>query len=68
MRLEEIKLRVYITDALQIMGSNTARFVGGGEMSKRYMDLAYDFDNETRTEEEIKSHIKDKLNALNGGD
>lgn len=65
--MEEIKFRSYVADALQIAGSNTARFAGGSELTVRFSDLAYDFQpQETRTAEEIKEGIVAKIKALGG--
>lgn len=65
-RIEEIKYRVYLTDAVQIAGANAARIAGGGELRIRFADLAYDYHPETRTADEVTEHIKAKLSALGG--
>ena len=37
-------------------------------MTQRFFDMAYNTSTENRTGEEVKTHIVEKLKALNGGD
>jgi hypothetical protein len=36
---EETIFRIYLTDALKIIGENTAKFAGGSMISKRFCDI-----------------------------
>jgi hypothetical protein len=36
---EETIYRIYLTDALKIIGENTAKFAGGSMISKRFCDI-----------------------------
>lgn len=60
-RREEVAYRIYITDALLVIGQNTQRFAGGSTMKMRYKDILFPAPEETRTAEEIKQHIISKL-------
>lgn len=60
-RQEETAYRIYITDALLVIGENTKRFAGGSSMKVRYADILYPKPEETRTAEEIKQHFISKL-------
>ena len=55
---EETAYRVYLTDALKIIGENTAKFNGGSVMSKRYYDLAF---NEKQEPEKTAEQILDEV-------
>lgn len=56
--------RVYVTDALQIVAENTARFAGGKHLERRYIDVITPKKEDTRTGEEIKEHMKAVLEKL----
>lgn len=61
---EAAAYRIYVTDALKAVVSNTARFAGGVEMKKRYADLiSSDKPAAKETAEEIISRLKNKLNG-----
>ena len=49
--MEERSYRAYITDALMIMTENTAKFIGGRHMTKRWAERFVPKD--TRTADEI---------------
>lgn len=53
--------RIYVTDALKIIGENTARYAGGSYMKIRYFDIEEPKPRETRTPEEIIAHMKQKI-------
>lgn len=53
--------RIYVTDALKIIGENTARYAGGSYMKIRYFDIEEPKPRETRTPEEIITHMKQKI-------
>ena len=58
---------MYLTDALQIIAENTARFGGGKSLSKRYWDIIDKGANEPqRTSEEIISTITKQLEEMTG--
>ena len=51
----ELAYRIYVSDTLQIIAENTARFVEGGKHpTKRYFDVAY---KNTQKEEEAEDII-----------
>ena len=59
---EDEAYRVYVTDALQIIGDNTSRRVDGGRyLNKRYVELIKPQPVETRREAEIIEGIRKKL-------
>lgn len=53
--------RIYVTDALKIIGENTAKYAGGSYMKIRYLDIEEPRPKETRTSEEIIAHMKQKI-------
>lgn len=64
--------RFYITNALKILTSNTARFAGGTELTKTYSDIISDDDQEELEKEneekaaDIISNIKAKISKVKG--
>ena len=50
-----------MTDALKIIGENTAKYAGGSYMKIRYLDIEEPRPKETRTSEEIIAHMKQKI-------
>ena len=50
---KEQAYRVYVTDALKIIGENTAKYAGGSYMKVRYLDVENPKPEETRTPEEV---------------
>lgn len=59
--------QIYLTDALQIIAENTARFGGGKAMGKRYYDIIDKGANEPqRTSEEIIATITKQLAEMAG--
>lgn len=60
---EEVAYRFYITEALKIIGENTARVVEGGKaLTVSYKDIVTPKPVETRSAEEIKANLLKKLN------
>lgn len=60
-------LEIYITDALQCISENTARFDGGKSLSKRYWDVIDTSHNEPqRTSDEIIATISKQLEEMAG--
>lgn len=57
--IEDEIYRVYMTDALKVIGENMAALSGGGYLSKRYYDIIRtDGENEDeRTGEEIAADV-----------
>ncbi len=56
--------RVYLTDALQIVGENTAKQSGGRYLERRYYDLINPKPVDTRTGDEIIADIIAKISQL----
>lgn len=50
-----------MTDTLRLTAENTAKYVGGAYISKRYADVIAPQKEEMRTGEEIIEHIRNKL-------
>ena len=55
---------IYVTDSLQAMVNNLANTFGGATMRYRYAELINVAKKETRTEEEVKNNITEKLRAM----
>lgn len=57
--------RIYVTDALQLISENTARFAGGKVMGKRYYEI-FDTgqDEPQRTSEDVIASISRQLDEL----
>lgn len=55
--------RFYVTDCLQIMAENTAKFAGGRYMTMRFADIVDPPKEDTRTPEEIIEKIKKGLDG-----
>lgn len=49
--------RVYVTDALKVIGENTAKYAGGNYLSARYTDIAYPKPQDNRTGKEIAADV-----------
>lgn len=58
---EETVFRTYVTDTLQTISKNTARYVSGDYIRARYYDIIHPTPEETRTADEIIAHIKEGL-------
>ncbi len=54
---EEQAYRIYVTDALKIIGENTAKLSCGNYLTHRYIDAITPRKQETRTEDEIIAHV-----------
>ena len=65
-RIHEEVYRAYVTDALRILGENTAKYAGGGYIQMRFIDLIDRKPNETRTSAEIVDTIRAKLRRIGG--
>lgn len=61
-KTKEQDYRDYIGNALYVIAHNTAAFAGGKEMATKYTDMYKPED--TRTAEEIKNSMKEKLAAF----
>lgn len=57
---EEKAYRIYVSDTLKMIAENTAR-AGGRYVTARYVDIIHPKPEETRSADEIISHIKKKL-------
>lgn len=55
--------RIYVTDSLKAIVSNTARFNGGVEMTARFVDVIDGMGKESKeqTAQEVKNNIRNKL-------
>lgn len=49
--------RIYVTDALRVVAENTAKFVGGCSIERRYIDVVKPKKQDNRTCEEITADI-----------
>lgn len=58
---KDMAYRIYLTDSLQIIGQNTARYAGGNSLKMRYRDIVEPKPEETRTAEDIIKSITSKL-------
>lgn len=61
-KVEELRLQVYVTDALKVISDNTAMMVHGKSMAKRFADMVKSSQqSKPKTKKEIVSHIKAKF-------
>lgn len=49
--------RIYVTDALRVIGENTARYAGGGYIAERFADVLDRKPPDRRSLEEITAEI-----------
>lgn len=63
---EKIAFQIYLTDALKVIGENTAKYSGGSYLKVRFEDIVHPRPEETRTPEEVKNQITQKLARLGG--
>nr|DAM03227.1 MAG TPA: hypothetical protein [Caudoviricetes sp.] len=61
---KEQAYRVYVTDALKIIGENTAKYAGGSYIKVRYLDIESPKPEETRTPKEVIAHMKQKIASV----
>lgn len=54
---EQEAYRIYVTDALRIVGENTAKFAGGGYIQTRYIDRVRPKPQDKRTGAEIAADV-----------
>lgn len=55
---------MYVTDALRLIGENTAKYAGGSYLKARWSDIINPPKEETRTAGEIIEHMKKKLEEV----
>lgn len=48
---------MYVTDALKLLGENTARYAGGNHMLQRWVDVISPKKQDTRTGAEIAADV-----------
>ena len=60
-RQKDMAYRIYVSDALKMVASNTAKLSGGEYLKTRYCDAINPKPEETRTSDEIIAHIRKKL-------
>lgn len=60
----ELAYRIYVTDALRSISENTAKFGGGGYLRARFADILHPKPEDTRTHDDVVSHIREKLRKL----
>lgn len=65
-RKNESVYRIYCSDALKVITENTAKFGGGSQISKRFIDMIKNEPEDDRTEEEIIQSITEKLKKIGG--
>lgn len=60
---EQKTLKIYITEALKIIGENTAKAVGGRSLTKSYIDIIEPKKDEKpkETAEQAKNRLLDKF-------
>ena len=60
---EQKTLKIYITEALKIIGENTAKAVGGRSLTKSYIDIIEPKEEEKpkETAEQAKKRLLDKF-------
>lgn len=65
----ELAYRIYASEALRTMTENTAKFGGGAYIKGHYADILSGSPGktDTRTHEEIVSHVFGKLRAVREG-
>jgi len=66
---KELSYRIYVTDCLRLIGENTAYLGSKQYIPRRWIDLIQpalkeNSQKETRTAEEIVTHIRKKIAAL----
>lgn len=59
----ELAYRFYVTDALRLITENTAK-QGGGYLTQKFRDIIRPVPEDTRTPEDVISHIKESLRRL----
>ena len=68
---QETLYRIYVTDALMAIASNTAKMFGGKEMQMRYEDMInnkpHDEEQDKKDAAQVVDNIKEKLKKLAGG-
>lgn len=57
----------YLTNATKNINEILANVYGGNYMSVRYTDIIDDTPQDTRTGEEIKNYMMDKINSIGKG-
>jgi Zn-dependent membrane protease YugP len=60
----EVAYRIYVTDCLRMMTENTARFVKGNYVAKRYADFLKNPARDNRTGEEIAAEVIQKAGLV----
>lgn len=60
-KLNDDIYRFYVTNALKILTSNTAKFAGGSELVKTYREIIYPEENQQQTEEQAKKEEQDVI-------
>lgn len=61
---EDDAYRSYLADGIRLITENTAKIGGGGYLKTRWADMKNPKPKETRTPDEIKAHMKDRLAKL----
>lgn len=56
--------RIYVTDALRVVAENTAKFVGGCSIERRYIDVVKPKKQDNRTCEEITADIVERCGLV----
>lgn len=65
-RAKDRAYRLYVADTMYFINGSISNFLGGQMMRNRLGELLKPQKEETRTPEEIISHISDKLNNMAG--
>lgn len=64
---DEVTYRAYLTDALRVIGENTAKSARGSYLRARWADIAHPPKEETRTADEIIARMKERIGGLANG-
>lgn len=57
-------LAIYASDALMVIANNTAVYPHASTIGRRYLDIVQPPKEETRTADEVISHMKSKLKEV----
>lgn len=57
---------MYMTDALRVIGENTAKYAGGSYLKARWADIINPPKEDTRTADEIIALVKKRLEEVSG--
>lgn len=62
-KLHDDIYRIYVTNALKILTTNTAKFAGGTELTKTYREIISD-ENQVESEEQQEQKAQDIIKSM----